>query len=46
MGTVEPGFTPAFWSLLAALAEVGGGLLLAGLSRYSLDERLSGNRQT
>lgn len=28
MGTVGLGFAPAFWGLLAALAEFGGGLLL------------------
>ena len=94
IGTVGLGFAPAFWGLLAALAEFGGGLLLglglgfrlaclgllvtmimatvmhlskgedfnayshalesafvflglllAGPGRYSLDERLSGNRR-
>ncbi|GAA4358618.1 DoxX family protein [Hymenobacter saemangeumensis] len=29
MGQVGLGFAPAFWGLLAALAEFGGGLLLA-----------------
>lgn len=28
MGTVGLGFAPAYWGLLAALAEFGGGLLL------------------
>lgn len=35
MGTVGLGFAPAFWGLLAALADFGGGLLL-GLACFGL----------